>query len=362
MNIISYYPTFDELNSLRESHPKANSLNIFLDLKNALGLLYVKNVAENLLEVSNNTGKPNSMIFLSWLDFIMFHYDYAIKTNINIRIVTYADVGEYQYHKAIYKEYKSNRSITKKRTSSDICDSEDFHKIVLSNIETIMKACKKLYHTKGVYLSFCESDFVPEYYISKYFTDDKYLNIIYSSDRDYVQTLRFPNTVQFMKKSNHTKDFIDHNNWTKIILDTDSKNNKYSEAFKDLAVDKYIFIKSIMGDIGDGIPGVGGMGPIKAASYINEVCKNTNIESVEKLIEYATEHREEPSTIGTWNKTIEDKKSILYRNYRLMSFQELISSLSLTTIEKLTKKEENHLTLQESIDIITLLREKLKLW
>ena len=117
-----------------------------------------------------------------------------------------------------------------------------------------------------------------------------------------------------------------------------------------------------MGDIGDGIPGVGGMGPIKAASYINEICKTVNLDSVEKLIDYATEHIDEPSTIGTWNKTIEDKKSIVYRNYRLMSFQELISSLSLSTIEKLTKKEENHLTLQESIDTIALLREKLKLW
>ena len=361
MNIISYYPTFDELNSLRESHPKANSLNIFLDLKNALGLLYVKNVAENLLEISNNTGKPNSMIFLSWLDFIMFHYDYAIKNNINIRIVTYADVGEYQYHKAIYKDYKSNRSITKKRTSADICDSEDFHKIVLSNIETIMRASKKLYHTKGVYLSFCESDFVPEYYISKYFTDDKYLNIIYSSDRDYIQTLRFHNTVQFMKKSNHAREFIDYTNWTKVLLDKHTKKLS-EEDLKDLDVDKYIYIKSIMGDIGDGIPGVGGMGPIKAASYINEVCKNTNIDSVEKLIEYATEHIEEPSTVGTWHKTIEDKKSVVYRNYRLMSFQELISSLSLTTIEKLTKKEENHLTLRDSIDTIQMMREKLKLW
>jgi 5'-3' exonuclease len=361
MNIISYYPTFEELDSLRESHPKANSLNIFLDLKNSLGLLYVKNVAENLLEISNNTGKPNSMIFLSWLDFIMFHYDYAIKNNINIRIITYADVGEYQYHKAIYKEYKSNRSITKKRTTSDLCESEDFHKIVLSNIETIMRACKKLYHTKGVYLSFCESDFVPEYYISEYFTDDKYLNIIYSSDRDYVQTLRFHNTVQFVKKSNHEREFIDYNNWVKVILDKHTKKLS-EEDLKGLDVDKYIYIKSIMGDIGDGIPGVGGMGPIKAASYINEVCKNANIDSVEKLIEYATEHIEEPSTVGTWNKTIEDKKSILYRNYRLMSFQELISSLSLPTIEKLIKKEEDHLTLEESIDTIQMMREKLKLW
>lgn len=361
MNIISYYPTFNELDSLRESHPKAKFLNIFLDLKNALGLLYVKNVAENLLEVSNNTGKPNSMIFLSWLDFIMFHYDYAIKTNINIRIVTYADVGEYQYHKAIYKEYKSNRSITKKRTSSDICDSEDFHKIVLSNIETIMRASKKLYHTKGVYLSFCESDFVPEYYISKYFTDDKYLNIIYSSDRDYVQTLRFHNTVQFMKKSNHAREFIDYTNWTKVLLDKHTKKLS-EEDLKGLDVDKYIYIKSIMGDIGDGIPGVGGMGPIKAASYINEVRKDIDIISVEKLVEYATEHMDDPNTMGTWHKTIEDKKSVVYRNYRLMSFQELISSLSLTTIEKLTKKEENHLTLEESIDIIQMMREKLKLW
>ena len=362
MNIISYYPTFDELNSLRESHPKATSINVFLDLKNALGLLYVKNVAENLLEITNNTDKPNSMIFLSWLDFVMFHYDYAIKNKIPIKIVTYADVGEYQYHKAIYKEYKSNRSVTKKRTNSDLCESEDFHKIVLSNIETIMNASKKFYNTKGVYLSFCESDFVPEYYISKYFTDDKYLNIIYSSDRDYVQTLRFHNTVQFMKKSNHTRSFIDYTNWTNIILDTESKQHRYDEAFKDLKVDNYIFMKSIMGDIGDGIPGVGGIGPIKAASYINEIQNNTNFNSIEQVLKYAADHREDPSTIGTWSKAVEEKKDVVYRNYRLMSFKELIDNLSLPTIEKLIKKEDTHLTLKETIDTITVLRDKLKPW
>ena len=352
MNIISYYPTFEELDSLRESHPKANCLNIFLDLKNALGILYVKNVVENLLEISNKTGKPNSMIFLSWLDFLMFHYDYAIKNNINIRIITYADVGEYQYHKAIYKDYKSNRSITKKRTHSDLCDSDDFHKIMLSNIETIMKACNKFYHTKGVYLSFCESDFVPEYYIEKYFTDEKYLNLIYSSDRDYVQTLRFKNTVQFMKKSNHEREFLDYRNWSNIL-----------DKPTTLPVDSYIYIKSIMGDKGDGIDGIGKVGPVKATQFI-EYCYNTlNNTSIEQILEEATNCCNntdiKESKIA---KAIEEKKDIVYRNYRLMSFNELIQNLSLPTIEKLIKKEENHLTLEQTFDTIKLLREKLKLW
>lgn len=351
MNIISYYPQFSELDSLREAHPKATTINIFLDLKNALGLLYVKNVAENLLEISNNTGKPNSMIFLSWLDFLMFHYDYAIKSGINIKIVTYADVGEYQYHKAIYKDYKSNRSITKKRTHSDLCESDDFHKVVLSNIETIMKACKKFYNTKGVYLSFCESDFVPEYYISKYFTDDKYLNIIYSSDRDYVQTLRFHNTVQFMKKSNHEREFIDYSNWSNIL-----------DKPTTLPVDAYIYIKSIMGDKGDGIDGIGKVGPVKATQFI-EYCYSTlnntlDSTSIEKILETASNSCAENKIA----KAVEEKKDIVYRNYRLMSFQELIDNLSLVTIEKLIKKETDHLTLKETIDTITVLREKLKLW
>ena len=357
MPIISCYPKYNELDTLIINYGKAKRLNLFLDLKNSLGLLYVKNFAENMMGITENTDKPNSMVFISWLDWISYHYRYFMQKGIDFNIYTFADVGEYQYHKSIYKEYKSKRSITKKRTTSDICENDDLHKVVLKNIETIMKATRKFYHTYGTYLSFCESDFVPEYFIKNRYSSEDNLNIIYSSDRDMIQTLKYHNTVLFMRKSNGTKEYLNYNTWINNIFDDD----KHRELFKDIPVENYIYLKSIMGDLGDDISGIGGMGPIKAAAFIDSMHKTEPIKDINHVIEFASKHKDDPSTTGTWAKNIDAKKDILYRNYRLMSFEELMQNLSIPTLKEL-ERTDTKLTLEQTVDTIKLVQEKVSPW
>lgn len=357
MPIISCYPKYNELDTLISNYGKAKRLNLFLDLKNSLGLLYVKNFAENMMGITENTDKPNSMVFISWLDWISYHYRYFMQKGIDFNIYTFADVGEYQYHKSIYKEYKSKRSITKKRTTSDICENDDLHKVVLKNIETIMKATRKFYHTYGTYLSFCESDFVPEYFIKNRYSSEDNLNIIYSSDRDMIQTLKYHNTVLFMRKSNGTKEYLNYNTWINNIFDDD----KHRELFKDIPVENYIYLKSIMGDLGDDISGIGGMGPIKAAAFIDSMHKTEPIKDINHVIEFASKHKDDPSTTGTWAKNIDAKKDILYRNYRLMSFEELMQNLSIPTLKEL-ERIDTKLTLEQTVDTIKLVQEKVNPW
>lgn len=357
MPIISCYPKYNELDTLISNYGKAKRLNLFLDLKNSLGLLYVKNFAENMMGITENTDKPNSMVFISWLDWISYHYRYFMQKGIDFNIYTFADVGEYQYHKSIYKEYKSKRSITKKRTTSDICENDDLHKVVLKNIETIMKATRKFYHTYGTYLSFCESDFVPEYFIKNRYSSEDNLNIIYSSDRDMIQTLKYHNTVLFMRKSNGTKEYLNYNTWINNIFDDD----KHRELFKDIPVENYIYLKSIMGDLGDDISGIGGMGPIKAAAFIDSMHKTEPIKDINHVIEFASKHKDDPSTTGTWAKNIDAKKDILYRNYRLMSFEELMQNLSIPTLKEL-ERTDTKLTLEQTVDTIKLVQEKVSPW
>ena len=357
MPIISCYPKYNELDTLISNYGKAKRLNLFLDLKNSLGLLYVKNFAENMMGITENTDKPNSMVFISWIDWISYHYRYFMQKGIDFNIYTFADVGEYQYHKSIYKEYKSKRSITKKRTTSDICENDDLHKVVLKNIETIMKATRKFYHTYGTYLSFCESDFVPEYFIKNRYSSEDNLNIIYSSDRDMIQTLKYHNTVLFMRKSNGTKEYLNYNTWINNIFDDD----KHRELFKDIPVENYIYLKSIMGDLGDDISGIGGMGPIKAAAFIDSMHKTEPIKDINHVIEFASKHKDDPSTTGTWAKNIDAKKDILYRNYRLMSFEELMQNLSIPTLKEL-ERIDTKLTLEQTVDTIKLVQEKVNPW
>lgn len=357
MPIISCYPKYNELDTLISNYGKAKRLNLFLDLKNSLGLLYVKNFTENMMGITENTDKPNSMVFISWLDWISYHYRYFMQKGIDFNIYTFADVGEYQYHKSIYKGYKSKRSITKKRTTSDICENDDLHKVVLKNIETIMKATRKFYHTYGTYLSFCESDFVPEYFIKNRYSSEDNLNIIYSSDRDMIQTLKYHNTVLFMRKSNGTKEYLNYNTWINNIFDDD----KHRELFKDIPVENYIYLKSIMGDLGDDISGIGGMGPIKAAAFIDSMHKTEPIKDINHVIEFASKHKDDPSTTGTWAKNIDAKKDILYRNYRLMSFEELMQNLSIPTLKEL-ERTDTKLTLEQTVDTIKLVQEKVSPW
>ena len=221
-----------------------------------------------------------------------------------------------------------------------------------------MKASRKFYHTYGAYLSFCESDFVPEYFIKNKYQDESNLNIIYSSDRDMIQTLKYHNTVLFMRKSNGTKQYLNYKTWLKGLFD----KPEHLDLFKDLPVEDYIYVKSIMGDIGDDISGVGGIGPIKAAAFIDDMQKKEPIKSIEQVIEFANKHKDDPATTGTWAKNIDAKKDILYRNYRLMSFEELMNNLSIPTLKELERVDPDKLTFEQTVDTIKAVQEKVSPW
>lgn len=337
MNLISAYPTFTELENLKSTYnPK--QINVFLDLRNSLSSIYIDDVVTGMLEVTNHTHAPNLMIFLSWLDFVQFHYNFMMKNECNVHIFTFADTGDYLYHKSIYKNYKANRCVTKSRSDSETAKNE-LQKMILKNIETIMKASNNLFNTHGVYLKYCESDFVPHHIISKKFKSDDYLNVIYSSDRDMIQTLKFPNTVQIMKKSSGERKFVTYNNWEECY-DIDKMD-----------VNSYIFMKAIMGDTGDGIDGVAGLGPKKSAKLIKEIGSIKNFKDFQnKLVEES--HHE--TSIGKYAVKASNAIDVLYRNYRLMSFEELINNLSLVTVEKFEKlfDDNERMTLANTMEFI----------
>ena len=116
-----------------------------------------------------------------------------------------------------------------------------------------------------------------------------------------------------------------------------------------------------MGDLGDDISGIGGMGPIKAAAFIDSMHKTEPIKDINHVIEFASKHKDDPSTTGTWAKNIDAKKDILYRNYRLMSFEELMQNLSIPTLKEL-ERTDTKLTLEQTVDTIKLVQEKVSPW
>jgi len=257
---------------------------------------------------------------------------------VPLKIFTIADVGDSCYHKNIYKEYKSNRCITRFKTMS-ILEADAAKKLIKQNIETICKAAEKLYGMYSVYLTFCESDFVSYWLIKKHFTSDGNLNVIYSTDKDMFQSLVLPNTCIFYRKNKENKTFYTRDNWF--------------EKFKieKMDVQNCIYMRSIVGDASDDIPGIKGIGEKKAYQLL----KDHVIESLSHLKEIVQ---------SCENKNMRDKIlndwDIVVRNYKLMSFEELSKHLSIEVLSKLSKVlDAEKLSYADSHKTLDLLVERL---
>ncbi len=341
---ISYYPTYDELDHIVETY-KPKQINIFVDLKNCMNGMYMDEAAKTMIIAHNNSKQPPSDIYQSWLDFITFHYKYMYSRTVDMKIFTIADTGESQYHKGIYKDYKCNRSITSYKTLS-MFEKDTIKNIVKKNIEVIIKTAKQLYNNYGVYLSYCESDFCPHYYIKNYYQDPSILNIIYSTDNDMLQSLKFDNTIQFFRKNKDSKMWVTKDNWKEKIKITDDVN---------IPVANYEYMKSIMGDSGDDIPGIKSVGPKSAIAYVKDI----DITSLESFREHI---------IGVSEKNSKDKKakaildnwSEVERNYKLVSYDALINHLNAFTLQQLEDAlTTKHLDFAESVAFLKNVKERL---
>lgn len=337
MIFFSYFPSYADLDFLLETyHPK--QLNIFVDLKNCLtGMYYEENVA-TMVYNAKGSKQPNADIFLSWVDFVKFHYRYMEQRKVPIKMFTIADVGDSCYHKNIYKEYKCNRSITGFKTMS-MLEMDAAKKLIKQNIETICKASEKLYGMYSAYLTFCESDFVGYWMIQKHFTEDGNLNVIYSTDKDMFQTLVLPNTCIFYRRNKENKTIYTKDNWF--------------EKFKieNMDVHNCIYMRSIVGDTSDDIPGIKGIGEKKAQALL----KDHTVASLNHLKDIVQAYG---------NKNVRDKIldgwDIVVRNYKLMSFEELGNHLSIEVLSKLSKvMEVEKLSYADSHKTLDLLVERL---
>ena len=344
MIYISYYPTYAELDEVIDRY-KPKRVNIFVDLKNCISGVYLDEAAKTMLLAHDNSKQPPSDIFQSWLDFVAFHYKYMYERTVNLHLYTFADTGQSQYHDEIYKDYKASRSITNYKTLS-MLEKDAVKNITKKNIEVIIKSARKLHNSYGIYLSYCESDFCPHYYIEKHYNDPSILNIIYSSDRDMLQTLIFDNTIQFYRKNKENKMWIDKNNWKEKLKIEDSYN---------IPIENYVFMKSIMGDTGDDIPGVKGIGPKSVIKYVNDV-SITNLdflkEHIDTLSKKDSKDKKAVRILESWDEVI--------RNYKLVSFDALIKKINHHIIEQLENALiQEQLNFSESVSFIRNIKDKL---
>lgn len=341
MIYLSYYPTYQMLKDKIDEYKSKKEINIFVDLKNCMTGLYMETSAVTTNQMTS-AGTIPSEIFLSWLEFLTFHYNFMIKYKVPINIFVVADTGESVYHKSLSSTYKANRCITKFKTITDL-ELDFYKKVIRKNIEVIMNTTKKLYRCFSTYLIHCESDFVPYYLIKNYYTTDEYLNIVYSSDSDMLQVLEFNNTIIFHRRNKEQKMFIDQNIWeqrAKLDLVTIPAN--------------YAFIKAISGDKSDNIAGIKGIGLKKCGAIFDQLDNSFDgIPEFKTYLESLTNNTVAEIILNDWNTFV--------TSYKLVSFKELIKNISIPTFEllKRTVEYDEKLSLNDSLAFMSKMKEKL---
>lgn len=164
------------------------------------------------------------------------------------KLIIAGDMGSSSYRKNLYPDYKQNRK--DKFADQTPAEKEAFEEF-FAEVQIILSK----YETEGVYpvarFQGVEADDIAAYIVSKrkkYALEHVWL---ISSDRDW-NLLIDEGVSQF---SYVTRKEFTVDNW--------SDHYEFSR-------DDYISIKCLMGDSGDNVPGVPGVGPKKAASLVSE--------------------------------------------------------------------------------------------
>jgi len=149
------------------------------------------------------------------------------------------------WRKSIYPEYKANRTALRaKQTQKEADEFKEF----LFEVETAIELMQDMYHVfkfKGV-----EADDIMAY-ISKYYSDTYEHTWIISTDKD-MDLLLADNVSRFAYTSRK-----------EITLDT-------WDQFYDYSPEQHISIKVLMGDKGDNVPGVEGIGEKRAFTILKD--------------------------------------------------------------------------------------------
>ena len=248
-SLLSYYPTYSVLDEI-VSYNNYKNLTIFVDLKNVLQSTYMEHAIVNIVESTKKSRTVDTSIFSSLISFLSFHKIYGIKRGINTRFIIFFEMGHSYYHKNISKTYKISRAIDD-LYGLDKVDRDLFFSVLQANFQLIEKACNKIPNLSVVRLSNLEADFVPYYILTRKLVENNGETgfVIYSNDHDMWQCLT--NNVFVFSKAGKNKKIIKHG---KIV-------NEYLKRENNISDEYYPLVMSIIGDPGDDVTGVNGVGP-----------------------------------------------------------------------------------------------------
>lgn len=334
-SLLSYYPTYAILDEVL-SYGDFDQLNLYFDLKNNLQTLYLEHAIKNVVEMTLKTRVIDTSIFTSVLSFLAFHKLYGIKKKIKVNFYIFFETGVSYYHTNLYKKYKVSRRIDdlyglerdKRELFFDI-----FHK----NLMLVEKACRRIPRNCVIRLPNLEADFIPYYLIRNGLVDtgENAAHIIYSNDHDLLQTVEAGNNTFIFQKSGKKKKLVKKNETMKTYFKLE-KN--FPDSYLPLAY-------SVIGDTGDDIDGINGIGPKRVMDLIEELV--SLVGGIETLYENVKKGKNIFAT-GTIseNKYMmdivknEEEKGIISRNLKLISFEILSRFLDDPSTIEMSKKRK----------------------
>jgi len=262
-SLLSYYPTYAILDEVVAKNNYKN-LTIYIDLKNNLQTVYMEHAIVNIVEQSKKAKAVDTSVFSSLVSFLAFHKIYAHKRGINVNFIIFFETGHSIYHKNISKKYKISRRIDD-LYGLDSKDRELFYKVLHANYQLIENAFNKMPGIKVIRLNKLEADFVPYYLISRKLVSykDDTAHIIYSNDHDLWQCIT--DHVFVFSKTPKSKKIIEKGEVMSEFLHVP---NNIPDVFLPLAM-------SVIGDSGDDVDGVNGVGQKRFLGFFKELLSLT---------------------------------------------------------------------------------------
>lgn len=312
-NILSYYPTYSILDEVVTSG-NYNTLNIYVDVKNALQTLYMQHTIIEIVENTLTSKFTDPSVFESVIHFLSFHKVYAASRNIKINFFLFLESGKSSYHLNVSSKYKISRRIDDlyglDREKRDL-----FFSVLQKNFILLEKACNKMPNIKVIRLPNLEADFVPYYLITRNLVENSKNvgHLIYSNDHDLLQCLR--DDVYVYVKVPKVK---------KIVR----KNEALKSYLKFECPDDYLpLVMAIIGDSGDNVDGIKGIAGKTVEKIIEEVVQLVG--GIENLYQNVVKGKQifDSSLTSHPNKyinTIIEKElteKVISNNLKLVSFE-----------------------------------------
>lgn len=342
-SILSYYPDYATLDKLIQN--KYNEINVFVDLKNCLQTLYMEHAILNIVESSLKTEYPDTSVFSSVISFLNFHNLYSIKRGIKINFYIFFESGQSYYHKNISQEYKVSRRIDD-LYGLDKEKRELFFEVINKNFMLISKACNKLPRTKVFRLEHLEADFIPYYLIKHKLvnTGSNVVNVVYSNDHDLLQTIWAGENVYIFKKIFGSKSLVRKGEVMRSFLKVDCD---LPDTYLPLAM-------AVVGDVGDDVYGIKGIGGKRIMSALNELVEIVGgIDNLYKNVHEGNPifRTDQPKSANKYINTIievERKNRLVSDNLKLVSFEVLSRFLDYPVSTEMIKKRKEILEILEN--------------